>query len=201
MSAISLPAMAIDTPFFWRTRWKKFRNTSFTGHPLYSQYRSPLILRYRSHSNWLEFYQSRLASEYGLDVIYEEDFHDIFLQEKLIPEFTSLLRKMNVVDEYDESPMSEDQFEACSRSSFFITFHPLLPWVFGLLTLHYFRCRLVQRIRSEKVCHKCYITWRLTWTIAIKFMFDVRTQQLTPINLGSSRCGGKRDFHTLWQDK
>lgn len=57
-----------------------------------------------------------LAAEYGLKVIYKEEFHTIFAQEREHPEYKLLLERMKVVDKDGESSMDEDQWEAASKS-------------------------------------------------------------------------------------
>lgn len=49
--------------------------------------------------------------------MYDNEFHDIFLEEKQTPEFANLLRKMKVLDDNEESEMDADQFEAVSTST------------------------------------------------------------------------------------
>lgn len=56
----------------------------------------------------------RLASEYGLEVVYKKDFHQIFEEHHEHAEFAPLLQRMHVVDANGESQMDEDQWEAAS---------------------------------------------------------------------------------------
>lgn len=55
-----------------------------------------------------------VASEYGLELVYKKEFHDIFQEESGEPEFATLLKKMKVVDEQGESAMDEDQWDAAN---------------------------------------------------------------------------------------
>ena len=55
-----------------------------------------------------------LAEEYGLYVIYKEEFHQVFSEHQNHPEFGPLMVHMKVVDANGESAMDEDQWEAAS---------------------------------------------------------------------------------------
>lgn len=58
---------------------------------------------------------SRLASESGLRLIYKKAFHEILQEEKDSRDFGPLLGKMGVLNEYGESAMDADQWEAASK--------------------------------------------------------------------------------------
>ena len=55
-----------------------------------------------------------MASEYGLTLLYKEEFHQVFQEHQEHPEFKPLLVRMKVVDEDGGSAMDEDQWEAAS---------------------------------------------------------------------------------------
>ncbi|KAF8298356.1 hypothetical protein DL93DRAFT_2161122 [Clavulina sp. PMI_390] len=63
-----------------------------------------------------------LAAEYGLELIYKEDFHTIYEREQEPAEFRQLLTSMKVVDGRGESALNQDQWDAASwekcKSSF-----------------------------------------------------------------------------------
>ncbi|TFK89266.1 hypothetical protein K466DRAFT_645030 [Polyporus arcularius HHB13444] len=56
----------------------------------------------------------RMASEYGLELVYKKEFHQIFEEHAEHPEFAPLLERMRVVDSNGESHMDEDQWEAAN---------------------------------------------------------------------------------------
>ncbi|KAF8201516.1 mRNA capping enzyme [Pholiota molesta] len=62
---------------------------------------------------WENFEQ--MASEYGLDLLYKKEFHQVFEEHQDHPEFKPLLVRMKVVDEDGASAMDEDQWEAASQ--------------------------------------------------------------------------------------
>lgn len=55
-----------------------------------------------------------MAAEYGLKLVYKEEFHQIFEEHHEHDEFGPLLQRMRVVDANGESHMDEDQWEAAS---------------------------------------------------------------------------------------
>lgn len=57
-----------------------------------------------------------LAAEYGLDVVYYSKFEDIFYEEKENPDFARLMSTMHVINEFGESDMDEEMWEAASMS-------------------------------------------------------------------------------------
>jgi mRNA (guanine-N7-)-methyltransferase len=57
-----------------------------------------------------------LTEEFGLELLYKEEFHGIYEQEQNVPEFKSLLQTMRVVDSKGESYLDQDQWEAASKS-------------------------------------------------------------------------------------
>ena len=59
-------------------------------------------------------YFNRLASEYGLEIRYRAEFHEVFQQHCEDAEFKRLLSTMRVINENGESAMDEDQWEAAS---------------------------------------------------------------------------------------
>ena len=59
----------------------------------------------------------RMATEYGLDLKYKEEFHEVFAEHQEHPEFGPLMVRMKVVEENGESSMTEDQWEAASAYS------------------------------------------------------------------------------------
>ncbi|PCH38474.1 guanine-N(7)-methyltransferase [Wolfiporia cocos MD-104 SS10] len=58
-----------------------------------------------------------VAAEYGLHMVYKEEFHQMFEEHHEHAEFGPLLERMRVVDANGESQMDEDQWEAASESS------------------------------------------------------------------------------------
>jgi len=61
---------------------------------------------------WDNFVQ--LALEYGLELRYRAEFHQVFEQHQDHPEFKPLLGRMKVVDANGESSMDEDQWESAN---------------------------------------------------------------------------------------
>lgn len=57
----------------------------------------------------------RLAREYDLEVIFEAEFHSIFIAEQEVPEFAELLIRMRVLDANQQTQMDADQFETTSE--------------------------------------------------------------------------------------
>lgn len=55
-----------------------------------------------------------LAQEYDLNLIYREEFHDVFNNHNNHPEFGPLMVQMRVMDSNRESAMDEDQWEAAN---------------------------------------------------------------------------------------
>lgn len=66
----------------------------------------------------------RLALQYGLHLLYKEEFQEIYNREHGHPEYGPLLEKMKVVDADGTSQMDEDQWEAASAYSSPSTFTP-----------------------------------------------------------------------------
>lgn len=56
----------------------------------------------------------RMAKEYGLELKYKEEFHEVFAEHQEHPEFGPLMVRMKVVEPNGESSMDEDQWEAAS---------------------------------------------------------------------------------------
>lgn len=56
----------------------------------------------------------RMAREYGLELKYKEEFHEVFAEHQEHPEFGPLMVRMKVVEPNGESSMDEDQWEAAS---------------------------------------------------------------------------------------
>lgn len=61
---------------------------------------------------WDNFVQ--MALEYGLSVVYKEEFHSVFEEHQDDPEFGPLMVRMKVVDSNGESAMDENQWEAAN---------------------------------------------------------------------------------------
>ena len=55
-----------------------------------------------------------MAKEYGLELKYKEEFHEVFAEHQEHPEFGPLMVRMKVVEPNGESSMDEDQWEAAS---------------------------------------------------------------------------------------
>ncbi|KAF8344198.1 guanine-N(7)-methyltransferase domain-containing protein [Cantharellus anzutake] len=55
-----------------------------------------------------------LAKDYGLELDYKKEFHDIYQSEQESPEFAAMLQTMNVVDSKGESFLDNDQWEAAN---------------------------------------------------------------------------------------
>lgn len=110
MSGHSPRDMVIVTLSSSRTPSMKYRSMSCTGTSL-----SSTSLPHPSR----EFLtRGRLAAEYGLELEYREDFHNVFLDEGRNAEFANLLTRMRVVDEKGDAEMSDSQWEAASPSYF-----------------------------------------------------------------------------------
>ncbi|WVQ74535.1 hypothetical protein IAR50_004136 [Cryptococcus sp. DSM 104548] len=62
--------------------------------------------------NWENF--ESLAAEYNLRLVYKREFHEILSEEKDTRDFGPLLGKMGVLNEYGESAMDGDQWEAAN---------------------------------------------------------------------------------------
>lgn len=56
-----------------------------------------------------------MAADYGLHLVYKEEFHQVFEEHQDHPEFKPLLVRMKVVDNEGASAMDEDQWEAASE--------------------------------------------------------------------------------------
>ncbi|KAG8904073.1 phosphatidylinositol-4- kinase [Tulasnella sp. 403] len=65
--------------------------------------------------HWPEF--EKLAKEYHLRLVYKQEFHQVFEENREHEEFAPLLQRMKVVDANGESHMDEDQWEAASQKS------------------------------------------------------------------------------------
>jgi hypothetical protein len=57
----------------------------------------------------------RLAEEYGLELIYNKKFHQVYEEASQELDFNQLLYRMNVVSE--NGSLSADEWEAASKSS------------------------------------------------------------------------------------
>jgi mRNA (guanine-N7-)-methyltransferase len=55
-----------------------------------------------------------MAEEYGLRLLYKQEFHQVFQEHENHPEYGPLMVRMNVVDGKGESQMDEDQWEAAN---------------------------------------------------------------------------------------
>jgi mRNA (guanine-N7-)-methyltransferase len=62
-------------------------------------------------------YNSRLAAEYNLSVIYKKSFSEVLDEEQRSRDFGPLLSRMGVVNDQGESAMDSDQWEAASEWS------------------------------------------------------------------------------------
>lgn len=60
-----------------------------------------------------------LAAEYNLQLLYHATFHEVFSTEREDPEFGQLMERMRVVTPDGESELTEDQWEAASKSLLF----------------------------------------------------------------------------------
>ncbi|EJD46044.1 guanine-N(7)-methyltransferase [Auricularia subglabra TFB-10046 SS5] len=109
-----------DTPpdqLAWGNSVYRIKFDSRDNRPLYGQ-------RYRFYLedavddvpeyvvDWPNFLA--LAAKHGLQLLYREEFHDVFEAERDDAEFGPLLQRMRVVDAEGESHMDEDQWEAAS---------------------------------------------------------------------------------------
>lgn len=74
-----------------------------------------------------------MAQEYGLQLVYKKEFHDIFQEEQDHKDFGPLLQRMKVVAANGESEMDEDQWEAASESFIFIGVSTCLDGIFRYL--------------------------------------------------------------------
>lgn len=64
---------------------------------------------------WNEFVSLAKEEEFGLELVYKEEFHTIFMNEKEDKEFKGLLKTMRVVDSNGQSALDTDQWEAASK--------------------------------------------------------------------------------------
>lgn len=62
-----------------------------------------------------------MAAEYDLQLLYKEEFHDVFSEHRDHPEFGPLMVRMRVMDVNGESSMDEDQWEAASSCNTFFS--------------------------------------------------------------------------------
>lgn len=92
---------AVDDVPEYIVHWENF--VKCVIHPL-PGYSALMVLAYNS-----------MAAEYGLHVLYKEEFHQVFEEHSEHPEFAPLLERMHVVDKNGESQMDEDQWEAASE--------------------------------------------------------------------------------------
>jgi len=65
-----------------------------------------------------------MAAEYGLELVYKKEFHEVFEENRERDEFKSLLVRMNVCDGSGASSMEDDEWEAVSKFHFFVCFRP-----------------------------------------------------------------------------
>ncbi|GBC03800.1 hypothetical protein RclHR1_05320017 [Rhizophagus clarus] len=54
----------------------------------------------------------KLASQYGLELVYKKRFHDLYNEVKEEPHYRELLYSMRVIDKRNEEEMSDDEWEA-----------------------------------------------------------------------------------------
>lgn len=73
-----------------------------------------------------------MAAEYGLDLLYKKEFHQVFEEHQDHPEFKPLLVRMKVVDEDGASAMDEDQWEAASQCLSLLFSPPICVLVLGV---------------------------------------------------------------------
>lgn len=97
-------------------RWRTSQSTSWTG-----KISSRAFILFFSGYVTVPYLPSpppilcRLASESGLRLVYKRAFHEILQEEKDSRDFGPLLGKMGVLNEYGESAMDADQWEAASK--------------------------------------------------------------------------------------
>jgi len=56
----------------------------------------------------------RMAAEYGLSLVFKEEFHQVFADNQQHEEFGPLMVRMKVVDANGGSSMNEEQWEAAN---------------------------------------------------------------------------------------
>ena len=89
---------------------------------------------------------ARLAREYGLHLLYKEEFHNVYQAERDHREYKPLLQRMKVVSPSGESQMDEDQWDAASAS--FLS--PLIRLPPHGISLSLLNSRYLSRIRIRK---------------------------------------------------
>jgi mRNA (guanine-N7-)-methyltransferase len=69
-----------------------------------------------------------LAGEYGLKLVYNSTFGDLFFSHKEDPQFKSLMQRMRVVNEFGDSDLDEETWDAASRFSSLLSRRLLLSF-------------------------------------------------------------------------
>jgi mRNA (guanine-N7-)-methyltransferase len=66
------------------------------------------------NSPLIQLSHSRLSLEFGLELLYKREFHQVFDEHQSHPEFGPLMVRMKVKQENGDSIMTEDQWDAAS---------------------------------------------------------------------------------------
>lgn len=103
----------------------------------------------------------RLAAEYGLELIYKDEFHYLYQTEQDHPEFGQLLRKMKVLDLEGNSQMDAEQWEAAS-------------------TLAPFPCELVEVVVIDRLSYRLVCRIRISQDLRLASLVAAESRPLYP---------------------
>lgn len=74
-------------------------------------------MRTKANLTFFHLCWCRLAEEYGLELIYNKKFHQVYEEASQELDFNQLLYRMNVISE--EGHLSADEWEAASKATLF----------------------------------------------------------------------------------
>ncbi|GAW08472.1 guanine-N -methyltransferase [Lentinula edodes] len=108
-----LPPESQDLSFgnaVYKVRFESREHSGFFGHKYWFFLQDAVqdVPEFLVH--WDNFVS--MAAEYDLQLLYKEEFHDVFSEHQDHPEFGPLMVRMRVMDVNGESSMDEDQWEA-----------------------------------------------------------------------------------------
>ncbi|KAJ3891371.1 mRNA capping enzyme-domain-containing protein [Lentinula edodes] len=110
-----LPPESQDLSFgnaVYKVRFESREHSGFFGHKYWFFLQDAVqdVPEFLVH--WDNFVS--MAAEYDLQLLYKEEFHDVFSEHRDHPEFGPLMVRMRVMDVNGESSMDEDQWEAAN---------------------------------------------------------------------------------------